>query len=220
MIATQYHYGGIIPYYCDEQGVYYLLLGRESYDQTWAPFGGHTETGENITTASTREAYEETMGILGSWDQIQTMISQAKYGIVYCNTRGSRPGGSWSFQFLIPIAREDALALPNYFNNVYQYLTHCSNVARASEGCYEKTELAWFPLTEVMEAVLYTGYIYNNPTYPVRPVFDKSLLDGTLVKLPSHQVNEFAEAQINVSPAPEVTKHVTVKNHKKTRDPS
>lgn len=185
MTTTGYYYGGTIPYYISE-GVYYILLGRESKDNTWSPFGGVRDEGENILEVVVRESWEETMGLLGTVQQLAENVKKTSVGMVYRHQDQSRNIDHWSFQAFLKIPPKIATNLPEQFSGVNQYNRFCDTGLFRRNGCHEKTEIKWFPIAEVIRAVKTNNLIYGSSKYPVRDVFDLTLIDGDLIRCPFH----------------------------------
>lgn len=135
-------YGGIIPILPD-QDLY--LLGKEQ-DGIWSWFGGHSEPEDSsIYETAAREAYEESMGLLGSIDELKRRASRS---IQIDST------------FFVPLSLEEARSIPIAFERVYDYFSHClsfSSKERACvmgcpEGYIEKIEMMWFSWPEMISS--------------------------------------------------------------------
>lgn len=145
-----------------------VLLGQERYEPgwrdsgRWSDFGGGVEraTDRDEVAAAAREAYEETMGMLGSRDEIETALRSAAAAGRLVGARS--PKGAVVFLWEVPY---DA-ALPTQFARVYAYAREAAAAAtgarvrgRADEalaapkGYYEKTNVAWVPVPALVEAV-------------------------------------------------------------------
>jgi ADP-ribose pyrophosphatase YjhB (NUDIX family) len=198
MSPTHFHFGGIIPYY-RKDGSYHVLLGREVSDGTWSPFGGSINHGETLVDGIVREAYEETMGFLGDIPHLRQTISRAKVGLVY---RDQQPGGQpdhWSFQILVGVSPELVKTVPRNFNQTYQYIKGCNASVVNHNGCCEKSEVRWFPLSQVVLASKTSYFIGGDPNDPIRSIFNLTMSEGDLVKLPVDNLGEFAESLVLMS---------------------
>lgn len=160
-------YVGVIPYALDPvDNQHYILLGKEHsqhdwYDQNkWAHFAGGMEvTDPNLKMASARECYEESMGFLGSLDEIYNQLDD-NYCLKYDNVCA----------YLLPI--EYNPQLPILYKNVHGYLTRCTishptkpgydYLPSCPEGFFEKTDIGWFSTQQLQKMVL-TG-TWNYPS--------------------------------------------------------
>ncbi|BCU03093.1 hypothetical protein [Pandoravirus japonicus] len=144
-----------------------VLLGQERYEPgwrdsgRWSDFGGGVERAadRDEVAAAAREAYEETMGMLGSRDEIEAALRSAAAAGRLVEARS--PKGAVVFLWEVPY---DA-ALPTQFARVYAYAREAAAAAtgprawRADEafaapkGYYEKTNVAWVPVPALIEAV-------------------------------------------------------------------
>ncbi len=145
----------------------------------WCGFTGGRDPGEELIVSASREAWEESMGIFGTQEEIQKKIETAPYAIYSSNGRKS------SFQYLIRYNAKDFSQLQANFNNVTNYLKHCDILkTKVKSGCYEKTQGRWFLLSDVIKAATYNLPIIA-PDHYLRDLFDMSLIDGDFVKNPS-----------------------------------
>lgn len=171
-------YCGIIPY-CFKNGIYYLFLSEERHvPKKWCGFGGGIETGEDIITCATREAWEESMGVFGSKSNILLRIKRAKYAIYSYNDNKA------SIQYLVEYPQKDFKKLEDNYNNVIQYLEHCqclNNKHKAKTGCFEKIKGKWFPLADIIKAATYNLPI-QKPDHYLRNLFDMSLISGKILE--------------------------------------
>ena len=125
---------GILPYSII-QDKYYFLLGQESQGDDagkWSGFGGRLEAGESIYQGAAREAYEESMGFLGSEKELLQEINDLN--MIADNT------------FLI--YREYDPKLPELYKRVYQYVQGILLVP--PEGYLEKKDVRWFTSEEII----------------------------------------------------------------------
>ena len=72
---------GIVPI-AKYKGEYYILLGQERHIKNWegdlkyCSFGGMREAGETIRQTAAREGYEESMGFLGTQNELLRMTNK------------------------------------------------------------------------------------------------------------------------------------------------
>ena len=129
-MATKKYFSGVLPYAIDN-GIPYLLLGRESRGSDkgkWSGFAGrYDRIGESAIQLACREAFEESLGVLGTPDSICAALLRT----------GTRIEVSRGTHFLMPIAFD--VSLPSVFQRLR---------ARASSPSpsTEKDMLAWVPL--------------------------------------------------------------------------
>lgn len=133
-----------------------LLLGREanvlgwSEAKKWSDFGGSPESKDvSIVDSIIREAYQETMGILGCPINLKEQIESKSSLII------DLPELRATICVLqIPYSEE----LPVHFNRMYQYITKCTedhpkwtgfrHIPSCPEGFVEKIEMKWLPLDD------------------------------------------------------------------------
>lgn len=156
-------YAGVIPFAKRlEDGAVVVLLGREAFGKdrgTWSGFGGGAEQGEHGQPHDTaaREAFEESMGLLGTrlsiWRQLGELAPSHVVSKEF-DMRGSRRRAS-THHFLLNIpywedfprafaGTRDAMMLHKGFRG--------STVPRDSGHCLEKDAVAWFPMKELIAA--------------------------------------------------------------------
>lgn len=146
---------GIIPF--SYSGQYSFLLGRDHIKKgnlvsgSWSDFGGMSEErDETEVDNAAREAYEESMGVFGSVEQLKTIIANS----VYLKT----PLGTTFFvDFWYHYSPAQATLLPIFFERFYSYLSKCFHltpvgypcVEGCPEGYFEKQQLQWFSEQEL-----------------------------------------------------------------------
>ena len=183
MKTTGFYYGGTIPYF-RKNGEFNILLGRETSDGTWSPFGGVREAKENILQVAVRETWEETMGLLGNIQILTEQIRRSRLGLVYRHLDMDKQIDHYSFQTFIEIPTEIAENLPTQFQSVIGYNQLCNTSWIKRNGCHEKSEIRWFPLRDVIKAAISDKLIYGDTRYPVRKVFDLVLADAKFLVNP------------------------------------
>lgn len=170
-------YAGVLPlaFRPTDEGVgeTVALLGRERYERgwrdalRWSDFGGGTEpdVDSDEIEAAAREFYEETMGMLGSRDEIENALRASASGGTLRGVRS--PKGAVVFALDVPYDAN----LPLYFARAAAYATDAASHLEAApgadgparlcgfppEGYYEKVAVEWVPLdtlrTLVVEAL-------------------------------------------------------------------
>jgi hypothetical protein len=142
-------YVGIIPVAYDvAKSEYHILLGREHPEQgwddqlRWAHFAGGSEPADvSMLAGAAREGYEESMGFLGSLEEITSNLSDKSV---------VRMKGVYAYLLLI----EYNPNLPELYHNVHSYLSRCTRphprktgynyLPTCPNGYYEKVEIGWF----------------------------------------------------------------------------
>jgi len=140
-------YAGVLPYSFDPDGRLVFLLGREKpckkphVSNRWSDFGGTPEPEDaSDEESAAREAYEESMGFLGTKEEIQRLIEMNK-GFVF------RGRGTAVFVVYIPY---NAM-LPRTYADVYLYMRRGIKNFREcrQKGFFEKTAVAWVTPADV-----------------------------------------------------------------------
>lgn len=138
----------LIPYSFYE-GKLVFLLGKNPREVHWrssgywSDFGGAPESGESVYQTAAREGFEESMGILGSYDEILERISGTS---VY----------EYGNSIYIPyeVDYDESSYWPEIYKRVYKYMSSCfqetflgtQTAPCCPEGYFEKTEIEWFQI--------------------------------------------------------------------------
>lgn len=133
------NYAGVL-FYAVHDGQIYLLVGKESYGP-YADFGGTPENDEPPLEAALREAWEETMGLVGDQADLRKMIlSQlnvtSSSGVIYAAKIPYDPN------------------LPKLFANVYESI---KTTARDLMKVYNKT-LKPYDVTKANGEIIHIDY--------------------------------------------------------------
>lgn len=138
-----------------------FLLGREHPEigwedsNKWSDFGGRPHPMDNLLDNAAREAWEESMGLLGSMEEIREAVKKSgKIVRIY-----AAPNVQTGVVFLMPIPYQPDL--PHLFARVYDYFKRCTvksergfdYIPSCLEGFYEKTEIQWFTARQLFNAV-------------------------------------------------------------------
>lgn len=147
-----YVYASILPFSVDTNGDVCFLIGQEqkesgwSGSNKWSDFGGSPD-GNSPKVAAAKEAYEETMGLLGSLKSIKLHLYDE---LMYRSPTG--------YTFLYPVPYD--AKLPTYFKNVFDYFKKCGNkknskyvIPSCKEGYFEKQNVKWIKATDLYESV-------------------------------------------------------------------
>ena len=156
----KYKYAGVFPISRNHLNQVVVLLGRERYEtnwngsEKWSDFGGGPHPTETHIESAAREAYEESMGFLGSVEDIHKLVKTNSRGKIPCGSIDNPVGYTYIVE--IPFDQE----LPKTFNQVYQYIsqtfvTHPVNPSikyfpNSPDGWYEKTQIEWIVLQDLL----------------------------------------------------------------------
>ena len=130
--SNRLRYAGVLPYSYDRKGKLVFLLGKEK-NGTWSDWGGAVEYGESGLNAAAREAYEESMGMLGSRSHIRQSISYLH--------RISLPSSARAAMYLMHIPLDPLLE--TRFDAVWNYVKACDERSSCPKGWLEKSAAAW-----------------------------------------------------------------------------
>lgn len=132
----------------------YFLLGREQEYLDWedsnkfSDFGGAIEGDENILDAGARECYEESMGFLGTQEQIRKDISP--------NSKKFITALKVNEGVVILYKVDYDENMEKHYINVYNYFKKCSveikkkfRLPKCPKGFYEKNKIQWFPYSKL-----------------------------------------------------------------------
>lgn len=143
----------------EKDGELYTLLGKDQYN-TYSDYGGKCELCDNNNpkiTAS-REAYEETLGLIYSKQELFYKLSRYPIYIV---------GQSYThkpyYMFILWVNFSDNYIIN--FNTIHNYVCSIPNYTYHFK---EKKSIAWFKLNELLD---------NPKKFPLRNVFFKTISD-------------------------------------------
>lgn len=139
-----------------------FLLSREQEFKGWkgsgkyADFGGAIEKGENVLDCAAREGYEESMGFMGSLEEMRKKVTPTDKDFVDAFTV---PNENNHMMFVVKMYYNKYL--PKMFRDVFEYITKCGTkipegkivVAGCPEGFIEKDELRWVSFDELKRMV-------------------------------------------------------------------
>jgi hypothetical protein len=131
-------YVGVLPYSINEKGNIVFLLGKERYEKDWndsllwSGFGGKLEdTDESIIHGIAREAYEESMGFLGSFKDLYNYIINNPIYIINENTCTYKK---------LPILENNIIPIKTKVN-------YDTNLRRSNHSCYNFKHLRFKSFT-------------------------------------------------------------------------
>jgi hypothetical protein len=149
-------YVGVIPV-AFANNEYYILLGREHPEKgwndqlRWAHFAGGSESSDSsMLVGSAREAYEESMGFLGTLEEITSKLSDKSV---------VRMKGVYAYLLSV----EYNSGLPKLYHDVHTYLSRCTRphphkigynyLPSCPDGYYEKVEIGWFSARSLYDLI-------------------------------------------------------------------
>jgi 8-oxo-dGTP pyrophosphatase MutT (NUDIX family) len=139
---------GIIPV-TYVNGKWYFLLGLEHVaigwggSEKWTDFGGGVEPiDKSPKETAAREGYEETMGILGTYEEIMASLEMSP---VHINKNSYTYFPYFKYS-------GDLVNITGYFKRFYKYIMRCAHKRKdgkyylpsCPEGYFEKTDMDWF----------------------------------------------------------------------------
>lgn len=194
-------YAGVLPWArVPDTGEVVILLGQERFEPgwrdggRWSDFGGGTEPAvdRDRIEAAAREAYEETMGMLGSRAEIETALRAAARADRLREARS--PKGASVFLLEVPY---DPM-LPRQFARVRAYALEAAAArdkgsatgghlcATPAKGYYEKRAVEWVPartLTDIVNDALPVAEMRARGLVPPR---DRGLLRDDFARTVAH----------------------------------
>lgn len=162
---------GLLPYAWDGEQRWYLL-GKEACEPNysdsglWSGFGGGPEKSDLTPLHGVaREAYEESMGFLGTPDEIYQTIStkpvyqdfgeRIVYSLVNFRSKSARA-------YIAPLLIRYDEFLPDLYIRIYDYIASANpligdSICRSTipkipgrDGWYEKVEIDWFTHKDIL----------------------------------------------------------------------
>ena len=147
----------------------YVLCGREQIingwegSGKWCGFGGHKEQNETNRRCAARECYEETMGFIGTQNELFSQLNTKHQNFI-----GTMQSGTYMcYYIMIPYDEK----LPEIYRNVYKYMEQCNAISSdtLSNGCFEKPFIRWYKLSELLKYA-------NNPSSYTKKTFRDGFL--------------------------------------------
>ena len=139
---------GILPTTIYKNKLYFLFGKENQYEDSargFSDFGGGTDGGEDLLATACREASEELTGFLGGPAEIRAMLEKSGTYTIDYKTDGHGLYRMHIFHF--PYNE----CLPFYYNNNQQFLQkHLDPAVIKRSKIFEKAEIAWFSLDEMM----------------------------------------------------------------------
>lgn len=139
---------GVIPYSFNNDRKLVFLLGREHYEKCYnaslkfSNFGGSPELDDKSThDGAARECYEESMGFLGTQQNIYDSIINSNE--VFENDQA----------ILYPMEIKYDENMPKLYSDVYNYINKSfdiTNINNIPEGYFEKIEIRWFTMRDII----------------------------------------------------------------------
>ena len=132
---------GILPV-AFQNGRAYFLFSRErsgtSYKDSglWSDFGGKTEKGETHWQTAVREAHEESMGLMGTCEDIIDLLKNCLIGEIDVGCYKT---------YIVEVAYDESV--PATFRQEFKNAP--SELLNVRNGLYEKDEARWIRLENV-----------------------------------------------------------------------
>ncbi len=144
---------GILPLSVDNEGNIVVLLGQENVDNklVWSGFGGGAEKGESPKKTAAREGWEESMGFLGTKEDIYNIINSDNNRNIaaYANDRYT--------EYVIYVSYNKDW--PQLFKRIYDYWHKCGirdntkdpalYIPTCPKGYSEKLAIKWVKLVDL-----------------------------------------------------------------------
>lgn len=144
MQPMQYRYLGVLPYAYTPDDKLVFLLGQESSEHThdaylWGAFGGGPEKEDlSLYHGAARECYEESMGFIGTQEEILESILKAAQ--IYADATA----------VIFPMRIAYDTKLPEVYHRVYDYAKKC--IKSCPIGWLEKMEIGWWQPQEIIDS--------------------------------------------------------------------
>lgn len=146
-------YAAILPYAIVSDNIM-VLLGLERYSNDWDSFGGKLDYPEEPhDIAAVREAYEESMGLLG--DEQHLLATLDLSSAIYFEDVVVYP-------YRIPYDPK----LPIQFDAVLQYINELN--PEPKKGYLEKTKMSWFTIRSLKTVTLRNPRTLYSVLYQLR----------------------------------------------------
>lgn len=132
----------------------HFLMSKEKYTMGWkdsnkyADFGGRRDSGESIRRCAARECYEESMGFMGSEDEIFKKLSKNHPDYI-CKVEHKNA----SITYFIKM--EYIKGIEKMFKNVIKY---CEKWTNYPKGHFEKSELWYLPYSVLKRDINKTAF--------------------------------------------------------------
>ena len=153
--------GGILPI-AQKNGVYYVLLSRESVDVKWkdsgkwSDFGGSKEGNESEYDTALREGTEESCGLFGNKKNIEYLIKKKCLDVIKINSYST---------YLVEVPYNSML--PYRFNKKYREAIRNTPelVNNPKNGLFEKDKVRWVQVDDLLKFLKHTRFWFKTNRY-------------------------------------------------------
>lgn len=177
--------GGILPVAIDDDGNLKFLFGLERDHwidsvKGWSDFGGATSNEETRFETACREGEEETVGFLGNINELKKIVMER---LIVCISTTKYDSHIFGIKY-----DEN---LPKYFNNNFKCIEKYKPDIFEDEGIYEKREMCWMSIDDLIIRKNEFRKFYANEFIPVilenkKMIFNKmNLLMNKIVIRPN-----------------------------------
>tara|TARA_B100001123_G_C15019821_1_gene911040 strand:+ start:121 stop:738 length:618 start_codon:yes stop_codon:yes gene_type:complete len=138
---------GVLPYFIDENGTIYTLLGKD-LDGVWSDFGGRCEPKDKSDpeTTAAREFYEES---IGSIMDINIVSSRIKYDKEFTKCLHSKTlNGSPYYMYLVKIPYNQ-----NRYREEFKRAYEFQKYIQSDKKYLEKTDIRWVSFDTLMSSM-------------------------------------------------------------------
>jgi 8-oxo-dGTP pyrophosphatase MutT (NUDIX family) len=135
-----------------------ILVGRESYHRPgqpaalWGDFGGGVKRDETVDMAAAREAYEETAGLLFTYEDLLARICSQEFLLKIVHQFD--PGYRYTL-YVMDVNLDNRRNVPREFDRLYSYL---KSRRVNPDRLIEKSQLDLLALNEVLEQLNSTEF--------------------------------------------------------------
>lgn len=175
--------GGLLPVAKDNSGNVKFLFGLERDHwidsiKGWSDFGGATDGNETRFETACREGEEEMVGFLGNKNDLKKDVME---NLILCITTSKYDSHLYGIKY-----DEN---LPIYFNNNFKCVETHNPQLLEKEGLYEKREICWMSLDDLIIRKNEFRNFYANEFIPTilknkKMILNKlNIIDNTQLRL-------------------------------------
>jgi len=164
--------GGILPYTIHD-GQILFLLSRESIDYKWkesglwSDFGGKKEKNETYKQAAIREGFEESNGILGNINDLETLVNNNSPFHITKNKH----------RVYVVYIKYDKQLPRKFRNNYLKIRNYNPDEFKNNRHLYEKDMIKWMNIQDIHSNMKMFRYYYK---YVIKNIIHK--INGFKIK--------------------------------------
>tara|TARA_B100000424_G_scaffold268781_1_gene264262 strand:+ start:1038 stop:1520 length:483 start_codon:yes stop_codon:yes gene_type:complete len=157
---------GILPL-ASYKGKLYFLFSRESknikYKDSglWSDFGGGADKGEGFFETAVREGWEESMGIMGTKENIKNILNNYTVETIEIN-------GYKTYIIMMEYSKE----IVNLFDKQYKKALKADRDKIGKNGLYEKDKIRWIELNDLTKNIKIFRPFYKKIIYELIKIFN------------------------------------------------